>query len=125
MKIIQYKWNIPIRKYNTITDIQKKKGYLKSHISECLNGKRKTAYGYKWKYQIRKKGRLKYWFKSKDEMIKDVTFLCDRCEEYESTIKKAIEIIDLITPELWNISNKMTYRLKDIKYILQGKDENK
>jgi len=33
---------------------------------------------------------------------------------------KAIEVIDLITPELWNISNKMTYRLKDIKYILKG-----
>lgn len=33
---------------------------------------------------------------------------------------KAIEVIDLITPELWNISNAMTYKLKDIKYILKG-----
>lgn len=38
----------------------------------------------------------------------------------QNKIDKAIEIIDLITPELWNISNKMTYRLKDIKYILKG-----
>ena len=38
-------------------------------------------------------------------------------------VKKAIEIIDLIKPELWNISNKMTYRLIDIKNILTGVDK--
>lgn len=37
----------------------------------------------------------------------------------QSKIDKAIEVIDLITPELWNISNKMTYRLKDVKNILK------
>lgn len=40
--------------------------------------------------------------------------------QLQERIDKAIEVIDLITPELWNISNKMTYRLKDIKYILKG-----
>ena len=37
----------------------------------------------------------------------------------QSKIDKAIEVIDLITPELWDISNKMTYRLKDVKNILK------
>lgn len=41
-------------------------------------------------------------------------------EQLENNRDKAIEIIDLITPELWNISNAMTYKLKDIKYILKG-----
>ena len=47
-------------------------------------------------------------------------------EQLENNRDKAIEIIDLITPELWNISNAMTYKLKDIKYILKGdSDENR
>ncbi len=41
-------------------------------------------------------------------------------EQLENNRDKAIEVIDLITPELWNISNAMTYKLKDIKYILKG-----
>jgi len=47
-------------------------------------------------------------------------------EAYENMRKEAIEIIDLIKPELWNISNKMTYRLLDVKNILNkvgGSDE--
>lgn len=47
-------------------------------------------------------------------------------EQLENNRDKAIEIIDLITPELWNISNAMTYKLKDIKYLLKGdSDDNK
>ena len=52
----------------------------------------------------------------------EVEMLEKKLNEYnnlQSKIDKAIEIIDLITPELWNISNKMTYRLKDIKNILK------
>ena len=45
-------------------------------------------------------------------------------KDYRARIDKAIEMIDLIKPELWNISNKMTYKLIDIKNILQG-DDNK
>ena len=46
-------------------------------------------------------------------------------EQLENNRDKAIEVIDLITPELWNISNAMTYKLKNIKYILKGgSDEN-
>ena len=41
-------------------------------------------------------------------------------KQLENNRDKAIEVIDLITPELWNISNAMTYKLKDIKYILKG-----
>lgn len=88
MKIVQYKKGIPIKKYKTINEIQREKGYSKGHISECLNGKRKTAYGYEWKYQMRRKGLIKYWFISKSRIIQDVGFLCDRCEELEQEIKK-------------------------------------
>lgn len=42
-----------------------------------------------------------------------------KANNLQSKIDKAIEVIDLITPELWNISNKMTYRLKDVKNILK------
>lgn len=45
-------------------------------------------------------------------------------EQLENNRDKAIEVIDLITPELWNISNAMTYKLKDIKYILKGDSDD-
>lgn len=38
-------------------------------------------------------------------------------------VKKAIEVIDLVKPELWSTSNKMTYKLLDIKNILLGVDK--
>lgn len=41
-------------------------------------------------------------------------------KELKDRIDKAFEIIDLIKPELWNISNKMTYRLLDVKTTLKG-----
>ena len=51
--------------------------------------------------------------------------LINENKQLENNRDKAIEVIDLITPELWNISNAMTYKLKDIKYILKGgSDEN-
>lgn len=46
-----------------------------------------------------------------------------REEDYKSKIEKAVEIIDLIKPELWNISNKMTYRLIDIEKVLNGRSD--
>lgn len=56
-----------------------------------------------------------------DMLRKDInSFIKDYKIDYKSRIDKAIEVIDLITPELWNISNAMTYKLKDIKYILKG-----
>ena len=44
-------------------------------------------------------------------------------KELKDKIDKAVEIIDLIKPELWNISNKMTYRLLDVKTTLKGDKE--
>ena len=49
-KVGQYKGGVLIKKYKSLSEIQRKKGYLKSHISECCNKKRSTAYGYQWKY---------------------------------------------------------------------------
>lgn len=46
-----------------------------------------------------------------------------REEDYKSRCEKAVEIIDLIKPELWNISNKMTYRLIDIEKVLNGRSD--
>jgi hypothetical protein len=124
-KIMQYKNGIPIKSYKSVMEIQKKTGYSRSHISECLNGKRKTAYGYEWEYQPRIKGKWKYWFKSKNEMIKDVTFLCDendrkdkQLEAYENMRKELLELILFYFPaldqresnfkdELLNILNKV------------------
>lgn len=56
---------------------------------------------------------------------KEIKLLLSYIEQLQNNRDKAIEVIDLITPELWNISNAMTYKLKDIKYILKGdSDEN-
>ena len=61
----------------------------------------------------------------KEELIYTYEELEDLVIKYQNLyikernkIKKAIAIIDLIKPELWNISNKMTYKLIDIKNIL-------
>ena len=82
-KILKLKNGVPIKSYKTIYEVQKKEGYARGHISECLNGKRKTAYGYEWEYLPKIKGKWKYWFKSKKETIKDIGFLADMCEKYE------------------------------------------
>lgn len=50
----------------------------------------------------------------------ELTDYATKNEQLENNRDKAIEVIDLITPELWNISNAMTYKLKDIKIILKG-----
>ena len=54
-----------------------------------------------------------------------VKLLLSYIEQLENNRDKAIEVIDLITPELWNISNAMTYKLKDIKIILKGDSDDK
>ena len=45
-------------------------------------------------------------------------------EKTNRKIRNAIEAIDLIKPELWNISNAMTYKLIDIKNILEGEQDD-
>lgn len=138
-KIMQYKNGIPIKSYKSVMEIQKKTGYSRSHISECLNGKRKTAYGYEWEYQPRIKGKWKYWFKSKNEMIKDVTFLCDendkkdkQLEAYENMRKEAIEYIkehsEMTDLKIYGIDNVLAFRgnVEDLLNILNkigGSDE--
>lgn len=52
----------------------------------------------------------------------DCDLFCEH-QELKDRIDKAFEIIDLIKPELWNISNKMTYRLLDVKTTLKGDKE--
>lgn len=34
----------------SVRGLEKELGYFQSYISNCCNGKHKTAYGYKWKY---------------------------------------------------------------------------
>lgn len=113
-KIIQYKNGIPIKKYKTAYEIEKKKGYSRGHISECLNKKRKTAYGYEWKYQMpRRKGRLKYWFKSKNEAIKDVGFLADQCEKYEKEIENLRKEINELESKIRNLKIEKSILLNE------------
>lgn len=39
-----------IRKWESATQVRKESGFLQGNISMCCKGKRKSAYGYKWKY---------------------------------------------------------------------------
>lgn len=50
-KIIQYslEWHKIRQRYSTM-DIQRELWYGNQHISKCCNGKRKTGYGFIWKY---------------------------------------------------------------------------
>lgn len=66
------------------------------------------------------KTELKQCVKAYEIKVKEYKKLYEENKRLQNNRDKAIEVIDLITPELWNISNKMTYRLKDIKYILKG-----
>ncbi len=40
-----------IKKWNGSNEVKRELGYYPIHISRCCNGKRKTAYGYKWKFE--------------------------------------------------------------------------
>lgn len=40
-----------IKKWNCTRDIERELGFSNKNISSCCNGKRKTAYGYKWGYE--------------------------------------------------------------------------
>lgn len=118
-KIVQYKNGFPIKTWRSVSEIQKKKGYLKSHISECLNGKRKSAYRCEWQYQVKKRGVLKYWFKSKNDMIKDVTFLCDQCDIKDKQIK---ELQERIYNAIGIVQLCNTKCAKETIAILRGED---
>ena len=39
-----------IAEYNSITEVIEKYGFNRTSLSKCLNGKQKTAYGYKWEF---------------------------------------------------------------------------
>lgn len=39
-----------IKQYPSTKEAERETGYANTHISDCCNGKRKTAYGYVWKY---------------------------------------------------------------------------
>ena len=39
-----------IREWSSSMEIQRQLSFSQAHITDCCNGKRKTAYGYKWSY---------------------------------------------------------------------------
>ena len=45
-----------------------------------------------------------------------------KLELAEQKIDKALDMLDLIIPELWNISNAMTYKIKEVRKILGDKE---
>ena len=40
-----------IAEYLSIHEVERQTGYFNGHISNCCNGKRKTAYGFIWRYK--------------------------------------------------------------------------
>lgn len=54
-----------VRKWDSITDAEKEIGFCHSNISKCCEGKRKSAFGYIWKYYY--KG---IWLKKHIPLIK-------------------------------------------------------
>lgn len=71
-----------------------------------------------------RKGRIKYWFKSKKEIINDVGFLCDRVDELENKIKKATEKIESV--RIFGIKSGKTListLLNEVEDILKGEDK--
>ena len=43
--------DILIKEYPSTHQAYRETGFANQHISDCCNGKRKTAYGFKWKYK--------------------------------------------------------------------------
>ena len=41
-----------IAEFPSLMEVEKQFGYYNSNVSKCCNGKRKTAYGFKWKYAV-------------------------------------------------------------------------
>lgn len=52
---------------------------------------------------------------------RDIELVLKHIWELEDKIDKAIDMLDLIIPELWNISNAMTYKIKEVKRVLGDK----
>lgn len=51
-KVYQYDLNGNlVQEWPSASDIERQLGYSQGHISDCCNGKRKTAYGYRWSYE--------------------------------------------------------------------------
>lgn len=46
-----------------------------------------------------------------------------RYDNYKTRNDKAVDMLNLIIPELWNISNAMTYKIQDVRRVLQGKSD--
>lgn len=93
---------------------------IPSFVCEMIE---KDLCNYKYKETIEYVINRRNEIENKKEYISEQQ-LINQYIDLQQRIDKAVEVIDLITPELWNISNKMTYRLKDIKYILKGDDIN-
>lgn len=43
--------DILVKEYPSTKQVERELGFNQGHISACCKGKRKTAYGYKWKYK--------------------------------------------------------------------------
>ena len=52
-----------------------------------------------------------------EEKIAD---MCYQIDDLKERINKAVDMLDLIVPELWNINNHMTYKVKDVRRVLKG-----
>jgi len=97
-EVEQYKDGKLIAIYNSACEVQRTLGYAKGHIVECCNGKRRTAYGYEWKY-------MSYNYLSYEERCERAIKIIKSYNigKYDYTIPQIgiIELMDVLGGKPW------------------------
>ena len=97
-----------IKKQLGAVECQKDKDYITNLQQENNQLKEQLEYLRSNEYLIQVKWERNF----NEELVKDL----------QTKIDKALDMLDLIIPELWNISNAMTYKIKEVKKILGDKE---
>ncbi len=58
-----------------------------------------------------------------DQLLRSNAMNYAEAQDYKTRNDKAVDMLNLIIPELWNISNAMTYKIQDVRRVLQGKSD--
>lgn len=93
-----------LNKYKTIKEIKEKYGYDIGNISNCLYNRRKSAYGFKWEYEINKycdeSKTNKRELKPKNE--KQYNFILDNYTNGNMPLKEVAKALNITTGGLSN-----------------------
>lgn len=63
--------------------------------------------------------------KAKLEMYENGVYYSSENDKLKEVIEEAKDMLDLIIPELWNVNNAMTYKVKAVRRVLDKAKENK